>query len=168
MVTESRTEKQPVWTTICPHHQTSVRKPRHFLHTPHAFFALWNNFQNMRHHGNTTTVECNEKRYHTTFPLKTAKGCVLHCGCVLAIGYLRCGCFMENAETWVNAKPEARTLATLISVIERLEYQYCSGSAGTTSWSRPKRRVNAYFWHFPYYSRGKFDLTLLRCIFQNQ
>jgi len=57
----------------------------------------------MRHHGNIRTVECNEKkRYHTTLPLKWRTGCVLNCACVLAITYLHCGCFMENAETWVN------------------------------------------------------------------
>jgi len=67
----------------------------------------------MSHYGNTRTVECNEEnrnhttlplkvRYHTTFPLKKATGCVLNCGCELAIGYLHCGCFIENAETRVN------------------------------------------------------------------
>ena len=30
-----------------------------------------------------------------------------------------------------------------------------------------EQRITVYTWYFPYYSRGKIHLTLLRCIIQN-
>ena len=57
------------------------------------------------------------------FTAHVGNGSVLNFGCVLAIGYLHCGCFMENAETWVNGirKTRSKNTENLKQVYGKLE-----------------------------------------------
>ena len=58
-------------------------------------------------------------------------------------------------------KPQYRTHHQFIPVRTN---ESSHSNLKVTPW---ENRVTAYSWHFPYYSRGKFHLTLLRCIIWN-